>query len=156
MALSISSSGVTHTGQPGPCTRSISGGSNWSRPLLRMECVWPPHTSMIFQGRVTHWRISLSTARVSAPSRYSSMYFILISPVHHALAIAGEVRQLVGQHVHLAQYLERLLGLLLIQPANAKADVNDGVVADLNVGQVFKASFFHHTAKVHFAHLQAI
>jgi hypothetical protein len=31
-ARSIVSSGVTHTGQPGPCTSSISGGSMRSSP----------------------------------------------------------------------------------------------------------------------------
>ena len=33
-ALSICSSGVTHTGQPGPCTNSICSGSSWS--------IWSP------------------------------------------------------------------------------------------------------------------
>ena len=43
IALSICSIGVTHTGQPGPCTSVISGGSKSSMPNLTMECVCPPH-----------------------------------------------------------------------------------------------------------------
>jgi hypothetical protein len=38
IASSISARGVTHTGQPGPCTSSISAGSSWSMPA-RMR-VW--------------------------------------------------------------------------------------------------------------------
>ncbi len=32
MASSINASGVTQTGQPGPCTSSTCGGSSWSIP----------------------------------------------------------------------------------------------------------------------------
>ena len=49
-ALSIISSGVTQTGQPGPWIISISRGSIWSMPFRMIECVWPPQTSMMFQG----------------------------------------------------------------------------------------------------------
>ncbi len=49
-ALSISSSGVTHTGQPGPWTSSISGGSSWSMPWRTMAWVWPPQISMMTHG----------------------------------------------------------------------------------------------------------
>jgi hypothetical protein len=70
-ALSTNSSEVTHTGQPGPCTSSISWGSSWSRPWRTMACVWPPQISMITQGRVTVRRISASTPRTSSASRYS-------------------------------------------------------------------------------------
>ena len=52
IALSISSSGVTHTGQPGPWTSVTPGGSSSSMPNLTMACVWPPHTSMSVHGRV--------------------------------------------------------------------------------------------------------
>ena len=57
-ALSICSSGVTHTGQPGPCTSSISSGSRRSTPCLTIECVCPPHTSMSVHGRVVTRAIS--------------------------------------------------------------------------------------------------
>jgi len=52
-ALSIISSGVTHTGQPGPWISSICSGSSWSMPLRMIECVWPPQTSINAHGRVT-------------------------------------------------------------------------------------------------------
>src|SRR4029079_5862821 len=53
IALSISSSGVTHTGQPGPLTSSTLHESNSSMPYLTMACVWPPQTSIKVHGRVT-------------------------------------------------------------------------------------------------------
>ena len=57
-ALSISSSGVTQTGQPGPCTSVTSGGSSSSTPNLTMACVCPPQTSMSVHGRVVMRRIA--------------------------------------------------------------------------------------------------
>ena len=51
-ALSIVSSGVTHTGHPGPCTSSIPSGRSRSMPCFTIEWVWPPQTSIITQGRV--------------------------------------------------------------------------------------------------------
>ena len=59
MALSIISSGVTQTGQPGPCTNSISRRQSSSMPYLTMVCVCPPQTSMIVQGRVVTSRDGL-------------------------------------------------------------------------------------------------
>jgi hypothetical protein len=52
MALSISSIGVTQTGQPGPCTSVISAGSSSSTPNLTIAWVCPPHSSISVQGRV--------------------------------------------------------------------------------------------------------
>ncbi len=57
-ALSIISSEVTQTGQPGPWTSSTSPASRWSMPYLTMVWVWPPQTSIKTQGRVTMRRIS--------------------------------------------------------------------------------------------------
>ena len=57
-ARSMSSSEVTHTGQPGPCASSISVGSSSSRPYLTIECVCPPQTSITTHGRVTSARRS--------------------------------------------------------------------------------------------------
>ena len=85
-ALSISSSGVTHTGQPGPCTSSISGGSSWSRPWRTMACVWPPQISMMTHGRVTVRCISRMAAPTSSASRYSVTYFIVASIGREELA----------------------------------------------------------------------
>ncbi len=50
--LSICSSGVTHTGHPGPWASEISGGSSSSMPNLTIEWVCPPHTSINVHGRV--------------------------------------------------------------------------------------------------------
>ena len=50
-ALSMISSGVTQTGQPGPWIISISSGSSWSMPCRMIEWVWPPQTSIIAHGR---------------------------------------------------------------------------------------------------------
>jgi hypothetical protein len=38
-ALSMSSSGVTHTGQPGPWIISTWSGMSWSMPCRMIECV---------------------------------------------------------------------------------------------------------------------
>src|SRR5438477_2299522 len=75
-ALSISSSGVTHTGHPGPCTISIPAGSIWSIPFLMIEWVCPPQTSMIFHGRVVTWWISRAMRCAISPLRNSVRYFI--------------------------------------------------------------------------------
>jgi len=52
MALSISSRGVTQTGQPGPWTSVSDFGSSSSTPNLMMAWVWPPQISMMVHGRV--------------------------------------------------------------------------------------------------------
>ena len=49
-ARSIVSSGVTHTGQPGPWISSTPSGSSWSMPLRMIVWVWPPQTSMSAHG----------------------------------------------------------------------------------------------------------
>ena len=46
-----------------------------------MECVWPPQTSMIFQGRVVTWAISRASARAISPLRNSVRYFMVWSGV---------------------------------------------------------------------------
>ncbi len=71
-ARSISSSGVTHTGQPGPCTSVIVSGSMRSMPDRMSVCVWPPQTSIIVQGRSASRRIAANSVFAAAPSRYSS------------------------------------------------------------------------------------
>ena len=75
-ALSICSSGVTHTGQPGPCTSSSSAGSRRSMPCLTIECVCPPQTSISVHGRVVTRRTSATILAATRPSRYSSRYFM--------------------------------------------------------------------------------
>ncbi len=50
-ALSMSSSGVTQTGQPGPWIIRIPAGSSSSMPWRTMVWVWPPQTSISVHGR---------------------------------------------------------------------------------------------------------
>ncbi len=76
IALSISSSGVTHTGQPGPWTSSTSLGSSSSIPYLTIVWVWPPQTSMIVQGRVVISRMARRSFSAATGSRYSSWNFM--------------------------------------------------------------------------------
>ena len=72
IALSINSSGVTQTGQPGPCTNSIWEGRSSSIPYLTIVCVWPPQTSMMVQGRVVISAIARRSFSAATGSRYSS------------------------------------------------------------------------------------
>ena len=71
-ARSMSSTGVTQTGQPGPWTRDTPGGKSESRPKRTMVWVWPPQTSMSVQGRVVISAKALANPRTAAASRYSS------------------------------------------------------------------------------------
>ncbi len=75
-ALSICSSGVTHTGQPGPWIISTAPPISSSSPCFTIVCVCPPHTSISTQRRVAVARICSITPRATAPSRYSVRYFI--------------------------------------------------------------------------------
>src|SRR5579863_10307306 len=88
-ALSMSSSGVTQTGQPGPWIISIPAGSIWSIPFLMMEWVWPPQTSMIFQGRVAMEWISRARAWAISRLRNSVRYFIGESASRHPSGVIG-------------------------------------------------------------------
>ena len=75
-ALSIISSDVTQTGQPGPCTSSILSGNKRSIPYLTMVCVCPPQTSINTHGLVAMRRSSSTIFVASASSRYSSRNFM--------------------------------------------------------------------------------
>src|SRR6202023_1906145 len=135
-ALSIISSGVTQTEQPGPCTSWIPGGKRRSMPFLTMEWVCPPQTSMMTQGLVcTRW-ISSTIFRATRPSRYSSRYFI------GALLLATLVhdrRVQLSELVQLFQHLIGARGFFLIYLADGKADVHQDVFADPSIGHVVQA-----------------
>ena len=73
----MSSTGVTHTGQPGPWMRVIALGSNSSMPKRTMLWVWPPQTSMRDQGRVTRRWMASTRGLAASPSRYSSRNLML-------------------------------------------------------------------------------
>src|SRR5579884_2065433 len=121
-ALSINSSGVTQTGQPGPWTRVISGGSSSSMPYLTMVCVWPPHISINVQGRVVTARIARRSVSAAAGSRYSSRNFI-----------SRSLPQFV-QFVHPFEHSEHPPRLRLVDPGDGKPDVDQRVVADRDLG----------------------
>ena len=59
-ALSIISSGVTHTGQPGP-VQPLQFPPAAGNRILAVDGVWPPHTSIMTHGRVCTLRIWLTT-----------------------------------------------------------------------------------------------
>src|ERR1017187_881353 len=147
-ARSSISSGVTQTGQPGPCTSSTSAGSSSSRPYLTMECVWPPQTSMSVHGRVTVRRISPTSVAASRPSRYSSRYFM------------GFFRRLArsefGELAHFAEDLVSARSLFFIHAADGEADVHHHVIAEGGFRQIFEAGFAENAAEVHLGHLEAL
>ena len=76
-ALSMISSGVTQTGQPGPWIISTPSGSSWSMPCRMIECVWPPQTSIIAHGRVVSAWIWSTRRLARSGSLNSSRYFMV-------------------------------------------------------------------------------
>src|SRR5271157_3720839 len=85
MALSTTSSGVTQTGQPGPCTSSIWGGIRVSMPYRIRVWVCPPQISIRTHGRVVLRSNAARRARAILASRYSSMCFMGLLPAYRAL-----------------------------------------------------------------------
>ena len=72
--------GITHTGHPGPCTSSTLLGSRSSMPYLKIVCVCPPHTSMIFQClSPASAAMRAPRARARSASRNSSANFMPVS-----------------------------------------------------------------------------
>src|SRR5262245_46907421 len=136
MARSISSSGVTQTGQPGPWTSVISGGNSSSRPWRTMECVCPPQTSMSTHGRVVAARIASRSRLTAAGARYSSRNFI-----------AGFLAD-VFEFPRLGEQREHSLRLGLVEPGQGEADVNQRVLADGDVGDVFQAHALGDAAEI--------
>ena len=156
-ALSISSTGVTQTGQPGPWMSVICLGSSSSRPNLTMAWVWPPQTSMSDQGRVVMRAISCAYLCAASASRYSSRYFIGGGGGCRGRDAWGGRRDACAtffkfaQLLHLAQILEDLLGLGFIHAAEGEADMDDDVIADLGLGHVGEADFLEDAAEINFA-----
>jgi hypothetical protein len=79
-ALSMISSGVTQTGQPGPWIISTPSGRSWSMPCRMIEWVCPPQTSIIAHGRVVAAWISSSSRRARSGLLNSSRYFMMRLP----------------------------------------------------------------------------
>src|SRR5579864_3076096 len=119
-ALSINSIGVTHTGQPGPCTSVISFGSRSSSPLLTMVWVWPPQISMIVHGRVTFLRIARASCSAAFWSRYSLRNFT----------------EFLFHRAHFFQELEDALGFFIVDDTNGESNVHEKVFADFGFGSV--------------------
>src|SRR5580704_10928508 len=132
-ALSMSSIGVTQTGQPGPWTSVISRGSRSSRPLLTMVCVWPPQISMIVHGRVTFLRSAATSCSAAFGSRYSLTNFT----------------ELLFYVAHLPEVFEDALGFFLDDDADGEADVDQDILTDLRFGCVGEVDVFADAAKVH-------
>src|ERR1017187_3584035 len=163
-ARSIISSGVTHTGHPGPCTSSTPSGRSWSSPFLTMEWVWPPQTSISTQGRVWMRRISATILAATSPSRYSSRYFIAVAPLGRRDQDRGiRILDLVDdgrlQFRELVQFLQRLvgpLGLCLIHLADGEADVHQDILAGLRLRHILQAGFARDAAELHSCHAQPV
>src|SRR5262249_42247677 len=123
-ALSIISSEVTQTGQPGPCTSSTCSGMRRSIPCFTMLWVCPPHTSISAHGFVTVRWIWSRRVRATRPSRYSSRNFM-----------ASALRLLRRLELReLSHLLEQLVGprrLFRVDHAQGEAHVDEDVVADL-------------------------
>lgn len=60
-----------------------------SSPCRTIAWVWPPHTSISVQGRAAAARIFAISPRATAPSRYSSRYFMAAPAAEH---LPGSVR----------------------------------------------------------------
>ena len=171
-ALSIISSGVTQTGQPGPWISSMPSGSSWSRPCRMIEWVWPPQTSIIAQGWVAVRWMSSSSRLASSGSLNSSRYFIArlrpaVSPAPASVPVgpgqpgllgrpAPVVAELGVQLAHLPEELERLQRGLLVEALQGEPDVHDRVLADLEVRDVGQAHLLGHAAEVHLRHRRAV
>src|SRR5690349_2270400 len=142
-ARSISSSGVTHTGQPGPWTSVTSGGKSSSIPWRTIECVCPPQTSISTHGRVTAARIAASNRPTAAGSRYSS---------RNRIGALADLVQLAG----LGQEGEHPVGLGLVEPGEGEPDVDQGVLPDGDGRDVFEADPLANAAEVDAAHEQVV
>ena len=145
-ALSMISSGVTQTGQPGPWIISTPSGSSWSMPCRMIEWVWPPQTSIIAHGWVvTAWIWSSSRLREVGVAELvevlhaSSLPARLLPRAAPTRLPRGEreaVAELLLEDAELSKLRERLLRRLLVEPLDRETDVHDDVLADLHVGDV--------------------
>src|SRR5271157_3899136 len=134
-ALSISSIGVTQTGQPGPWTSVISRGSKSSRPLLTMVWVWPPQISMIVQGRVTRLRMAWASCSAAFWSRYSLRNFT----------------EFLFQRAQFREILEDALRFGFVNDADGETHVDEDVFADFGFGSIGQVDFLADAAEVDFA-----
>ena len=139
-ARSIISSGVTHTGQPGPWISSTSSGSSWSMPLRMIEWVWPPQTSISAHGRVTVAAMSSSSRR--GEHRVGELVEVLHAAAQLAVEDARPSR--IRARVSWADSSSSRV--------MAKPTCTIVVLADLQVGHVGQADLLAHAAEVDGAH----
>ena len=152
-ARSISSSGVTQTGQPGPWTRRTADGSSSSMPNLRIEWVWPPQTSISVQGRVTvAWMLRTTAC-------HGRRIAVLVDVAHQPFApgaglalVAGLVQ--LAERRDLGEGRERLLRLLLVDARDREAHVDEHVVAERDLRHVGEARLALDAGEVHLPHPQ--
>ena len=122
IALSIYSTGVTQTGQPGPCTSVISLGSSSSMPNRTMAWVWPPQTSIKVQGRVT----VRGDRRGEAPRGGGVAIFVAELHGAPARSASSPISRKVVEHAR---------GLRLVDHGDGEADMDKHVVADPRLGR---------------------
>ena len=164
-ALSMTSSGVTQTGQPGPWIISIVSGSSWSMPCRMIEWVWPPHTSMIDQRWLVAALIWSMSLRASSGSLNSSRYFMTTPRnfhwswpalgVRHAGLFGGQlepVAELLLEHAEMLELGQRPHCRLLVKPLERETHMDDHVLADLGVGYVLQADILFDAAEVDDGH----
>ena len=154
MALSIISSGVTQTGQPGPWTSSTELGIKSSMPYRINVCVCPPQTSIRTQGRVARRAIFFARAMAISPiSVFVYIFHALRSEcwepaVRFRRSLRSFRAKLFLQQAHFLQEQEGALGLFLIHTGDCKSHVNQHVVADRGFGHEIEANLTHDSAEI--------
>ena len=168
-ALSMISSGVTQTGQPGPWIISIVSGSNWSMPCRMIECVWPPQTSMIAQRWLVVGLDLVDELAGQSGSLNSSRYF-MTSP-RNSIGLgdaAGFARPAclaassnpspnsslsTPRCSNSASVAHRRL---LVETLDRETHMDHHVFADLGVGYVLQADVLLDAAEVDDGHQRAV
>ena len=142
-ALSMISSGVTQTGQPGPWISSMPSGSSWSMPCRMIEWVWPPQTSIIAQGCVDR-RVDV-VEQPLGQRRVLELVEVLHAASFRSSGRSGRVGGSPACSAARPQWSPNSassspicrkssrvsLRRLLVEPLQGEADVDDRVVADL-------------------------
>ena len=153
-ARSICSSGVTHTGQPGPWTISTAPSGSSSSPCFTIVCVCPPHTSIIVQERVA---VCADLLR----ERAGDVRVAVLGEVPHGRASAGSTPGGIASFIHssssswlISRSASKVrCGLGLVHLRDREAHVHDHVVADLHLLlHVRETDVAAHAAEVHRAH----
>src|ERR1700693_6404473 len=109
-------------------------------------------------------RISASIFEATSPSRYSSRYFIAVSPSrswNHGRFV-GVVELLQNRRIEFAEVIEvaeRLVGALgfsFIDAADSEADMHQDILAGLRLRHILQAGVAGDAAELHLGHAQSI